>query len=485
MQTALLNIEDFKDLYAAVQRSGIFADSKVFTDAIPKFSVASIVDDFENAEAKPDFDLRDFVDEHFELPQADHKTSHHAQHDIVKHIELLWDELSRKPDTASGTLIPLPHPYIVPGGRFREIYYWDSFFTMLGLRESGRIDLIEAMVDNFNFLIHEFGFIPNGNRTYYLSRSQPPFFSLMVDLLAKEKGDEIYVKYLPALHNEYDFWMHANDASHVIALPDAVKLNRYYDAKDTPRPEAFVEDEHTAAGDANVYRHLRSAAESGWDFSSRWLRDWQKLSTIHTCDILPVDLNCLLYFLEKTIARAEALAGNTNGHKTFEQSATTRKAKITELFWNDEKQSFYDFDHTSGRHIIHENLAIAFPLYFKIASQEQARAVADKIELQFLKPGGLVTTLYKTGQQWDAPNGWAPLQYMAVAGLQHYGYGALANRIKRNWMQLCERVFENTGKMMEKYNVEDISLSAGGGEYPNQDGFGWTNGVYLAFLAMK
>ena len=197
--------------------------------------------------------VSEFVKQHFEIPgnklsfQIDSST-------INKHITTLWSVLKRPSDERiSGTLIPLPNPYIVPGGRFREIYYWDSYFTMLGLEEDGEVETIQNMVDNFAFLINEYGFIPNGNRTYYLGRSQPPFFAMMVRTLADAKTKKVLSKYLPELEREYSFWMDGvtnleNEKTYrrIVKMPDGEILNRYWDDNATPRPESYREDIKTA-----------------------------------------------------------------------------------------------------------------------------------------------------------------------------------------------------------------------------------------------
>lgn len=221
---------------------------------------------------------------------------------LREHIDWLWPELVRMTATApaNSSLIPLPRPYVVPGGRFREGYYWDTYFTMLGLEEAGRTDLIDDMLQNFAYEIDQFGHIPNGNRTYYLSRSQPPFFSHMVELRAKTLGVDAYRNYLPALKKEYTYWMRDVDRTapgharrHVVVLRDGAVLNRYWDELDTPRPESYIEDVHTAQEATDrpareVYRDLRAAAESGWDFSSRWFGDNSTLATIRTTAIIPM-----------------------------------------------------------------------------------------------------------------------------------------------------------------------------------------------------
>ena len=188
---------------------------------------------------------------------------------LKAHIEQLWDVLQRKADTKQphSSLLPLPEPYIVPGGRFREIYYWDSYFTMLGLMESKRYNLVENMLDNFKFLIDEYGHIPNGNRSYYLSRSQPPFFALMVDLLAQKKGETIYKKYYSALQKEYNWWMqgeadlkNGEAFRRVVRLDDGSILNRYWDDKRAPREESYAEDVATFAKtrDSHHFYQLKS-----------------------------------------------------------------------------------------------------------------------------------------------------------------------------------------------------------------------------------
>jgi alpha,alpha-trehalase len=491
----LFFIESLGPLYEDVQSGGIFADSKFFVDAVPRNPATTIVTAYSNLKDDATFNLKAFVEENFVLPAELASTYSSAQKTIDVHLMNLWQELTRMPTANGGTLIPLPHPYIVPGGRFREIYYWDSYFTMLGLQVSKRTDIIENMVDNFAHLINTFGFIPNGNRTYYLSRSQPPFFALMVNLLSEEKGKDILLKYKPVLEKEYQFWMQGaaelNDIqqaiNHVVLLPHQTLLNRYWDSKDEPRPEAYGEDKHLA-GEANVapsetYRHIRAAAASGWDFSSRWFKDKQQMATIQTTHLIPVDLNCLLLYMEETLLQIYQLEKDETNAQLFTTKINQRKQAIQTYCWNEGRGCYFDFNFVTRQQEENFTLATVFPLFFNLATADQAQKIATLIKDKFLHPGGLITTLYKTGQQWDAPNGWAPLQWMAYKGLLNYNLTELANEIKNNWLANCEKVFNQTGKMMEKYNVMDTTATAGGGEYPNQDGFGWTNGVYLKMKA--
>ncbi|MCL4167260.1 UNVERIFIED_CONTAM: hypothetical protein GTU68_003007 [Idotea baltica] len=265
-------------------------------------------------------------------------------------------------------------------------------------------------------------------------------------------------------------------------------LNRYYDNSDKPRPEAYKEDVETAKESGRdvkeVYRHLRSGAESGWDYSSRWLRDGKSLETIHTTEILPVDLNALLYHLEEVLEKAYSLSSKEQAYsESFKALKDKRRALFDTYFWNEAEGFYFDYDFVAKEKKATYSLAGVYPLFFGIASEEQAQKVANKIGALFLMPGGVNSTLYETGQQWDAPNGWAPLQWMTIKGLRNYGHTELANEIKNRWIANNFRVYKNTGKMVEKYNVNDLSLEAGGGEYPVQDGFGWTNGVLLKLLS--
>ncbi|MGI8580714.1 MAG: alpha,alpha-trehalase TreF [Chitinophagaceae bacterium] len=484
-------IFNLQPLFADVQLQNIFRDGKTFVDCTPRFDLSVIQHKYEEQKSQQGFDLSTFVNEHFILPKA-YSTNYVSVkgRPIVEHIEMLWNELTRQPEEGKSSLIPLPHPYIVPGGRFREIFYWDSYFTMLGLQISGRIDMIENMVDNFSYLIDKFGYIPNGNRTYFLGRSQPPFYASMIKLLSEEKGEGILIKYLPQLEKEYDFWMKGAEQlnkktisiNRVALMPDGNFLNHYWDEFDTPRPESYKEDVELAKlvnDEKKLYRNLRAACESGWDFSSRWFKNENDFTSIHTTEIIPVDLNCLLFNLEQTIAEAYQ-SNNKKVSEKYQIAANKRKDAMNKYCWDNEKGFYFDYDYFSGKQKQSLTLAGIFPLFFKIATPEQAEYVAKFLEQHFLCPGGLQTSTVTTPQQWDSPNGWAPLHWIAIQGLTNYGYKILAKDITKRWMSINEKVYNNTGKIMEKYNVVATDLEAGGGEYQSQDGFGWTNGVYLS-----
>ncbi len=489
--------EGLGELFSDVQNRRVYDDGKTFVDLVPRRRMRQIQQEYLLERQDPRFDLHEFVNRHF-YEFAPGKTIYHTKPNATmrEHIADLWQVLERRNRVDRGSLVALPHKYVVPGGRFSEQFYWDSYFIMLGLAADRRWNTIEGMMKNYAYMIRKFGFIPTANRTYFLSRSQPPFFSHMVKLLARHKGRRVLVEYLPYLLAEYRFWMKGKakleQTEHhafrrVVKMPNGSLLNRYYDNKTTPRPESLQEDMLTAAESPNrpsdrLFLHLRAAAESGWDFSSRWFHDPSDIRTIHAVDIIPVDLNALMYHLEQTIAEAYRFLKNVPASRRYALYAERRTRAIHEYCWNDEAEFFVDYNFHTGRPTGVVSLAAVFPLYTGVATTKQAAAVAARLERDFLQSGGLISTLHDNGQQWDSPNGWAPLQWAAIQGLRRYGHNTLADEIKRRWLALNNDVFMRTGKMVEKYNVTDTSGLGGGGEYPLQDGFGWSNGVAAALI---
>lgn len=488
----------YQELFVAVQMGGVFDDSKTFVDCVPRGEPEQILEAYRAQSAQEGFDLGRFVHRHF-VPPVVHR-SHYVSvpgQPLREHIDGLWDVLTRHPreHPPNSSLLPLPERYVVPGGRFRELYYWDSYFTMLGLAESGRHDLLRAMADNFAYLIDTYGHVPNGNRTYYLSRAQPPVFALMVELFEQHGLCEA-LDYLPQLRQEYAWWMEGADdlrpgeaRRHCVRLDDGSLLNRYWDDRDTPREESHGEDVATAQRSTRapheVYRELRAGAASGWDFSSRWCDGSDGLSSIRTTAILPVDLNSLLYQLERQIALLSHASGDTALAARFRKQADARHAAIDRWLWNPQAGAFLDFDWQRDRPRQALNAATVTPLFARHASQEQARRTADALRSRLLRPGGIGTSEHASGEQWDQPNGWAPLQWLAIRGLRNYRDDALADDIAQRWLHTVGNLYERESKLVEKYALvvqPDEAAGGGGGEYPLQDGFGWTNGVTRRLL---
>lgn len=489
--------ERLGELLFAVQQGRVYDDGKTFLDLVPARRLKSIREEYNLLKGDPSFDLRDFVSRHFYdastgVYEREYTTD--PSHTPIEHIEHLWQFLERRNRVTRGSLLALPHAYVVPGGRFNEQFYWDSYFIMLGLASGDRWERVEGMVKNCAFQLRKYGYIPTANRSYLLSRSQPPFFSHMVRLLEFHKGKRVLREYLPSLLTEYRFWMRGKtkvaETEHrayrrVVQMPNGAFLNRYYDNKKTPRPESYREDVTTAAAAGGreqdrLYLHIRAAAESGWDFSSRWFLDPQDIRTIHTADIIPVDLNSLLYHLELTIADAYKASMNVVRARQYRKKAEARQRAIELYLWDEDGGMYRDYNFHHRVYTPTESLAGVFPLFVGLSEPNRAARVAHALHARFLKKGGLVTTAVSNGQQWDAPNGWAPLQWVAIEGLRAYGHEGLADTIKSRWIALNEAVFAASGKFVEKYNVVGDGGPGGGGEYTLQDGFGWTNGVYEA-----
>jgi alpha,alpha-trehalase len=511
----------YEELFVAVQTGHIFADSKTFVDCAPRMEPAAILAAYRAQSAQPGFDLAAFVHAHFDVIQqaASDYVSVPGQ-PIGAHIADLWPVLTRHPQAhpPQSSLLQLPHAYIVPGGRFREIYYWDSYFTLLGLngeKHEGHAQLMRDMLENFAYLIDTYGHVPNGNRIYYLSRSQPPVFALMVEL-AQQRGVAHAVDFLPQLRKEHAFWMKGSDglaegqcARRVVRMADGALLNRYWDERDTPREESWLEDMTTAQScerdPSELFRDIRAACESGWDFSTRWLRSpppprneqrrrshvragtSPSLASICTTEILPVDLNALLYKLEAKIAALSEEAGDAATQRAFAQRAEARKAAIARYFWDPDRNAYFDYDWRRDERRDCLTAASVVPLFVGAAEPAHGQAMGDTVSRRLLAHGGLSTTECGSDQQWDQPNGWAALQWMAVEGLAAYGHEDLSRTIARRWLATVAAIYEREGKLVEKYalrRVEHEDTEGGhGGEYPLQDGFGWTNGVTAALLA--
>jgi alpha,alpha-trehalase len=475
----------FGPLFSAVQERRILGDGKIFVDAAPRRPAADILADFATFNGD-DTALRSFITTNFDLPpQVSETTAAAPALPLREHIRAMWPALAREPKQGDASALTVRHPHVVPGGRFREIYYWDSFFTMLGLLRDGEVDLATGVVDAMTDLIEEHGHVPNGARTYFVGRSQPPLFHMMAALLGRQ-APGVVARRLAAMKREHSWWMDGAEAlrpggqvKRVARLTDGSVLNRYWDPRATPRDESWREDVETARASTRpaeeVYRDLRAGAESGWDFSSRWLNGPQ-LASIRTTSIAPVDLNAFLHGLEMAIAAAD----DADAAK-YAERADARRDAMNRHLWSDDLGYYCDLDLATQTIRLQPTAAGLAPLLSGAATQAQADACARLVAEQLLAPGGLRTSLIKSGEQWDKPNGWAPLQWIAAVGLRRFGHAELANTIARRWIATVESVFAQTGLIFEKYDIETCGVGAGG-EYTAQIGFGWTNGVTADFL---
>lgn len=430
-------------------------------------------------------------------------------------VHALWKNLSRKvadhvlekPELY--TLLPLKNPVIIPGSRFKEVYYWDSYWVIRGLLAGKMYETAKGIVTNLVSLIDQFGYVLNGARAYYSNRSQPPVLATMIVGIFNQTGDlNLVRRSLPALLKENHFW---NSGIHKVTIQDAQgsnhSLSRYYAMWNKPRPESSTIDSETASVLPNIcekrelYRELASAAESGWDFSSRWMSNGSDLTTTSTTSILPVDLNAFLLKMERDIAFLANLVGESSTASHFTEAAQNRQKAINCIFWNAEMGQWLDYWLTNSDtsediykwEDLHQNkksFASNFvPLWTEISCSDNnittQKVVQSLMSSGLLQPAGIAMTLSNTGQQWDFPNGWPPLQHIIIEGLLRSGLEearTLAKDIAIRWLRTNYVTYKKTGAMYEKYDVTKCGAYGGGGEYMSQTGFGWSNGVVLALL---
>jgi alpha,alpha-trehalase len=409
-------------------------------------------------------------------------------------------------DVREPGLLYLPRPYEVPGGRFNEMYGWDSYFIQVGLLRDHDLPLAKDMAENFLYEIRQYGKILNANRTYYLTRSQPPFFTQMILAVYERTLDRAWLEdAVPAIESYYRYW---TAEPH---LTPQTGLSRYFDLGEGPAPEVLASEKD--GGGRNEYELIkeyfrthritdydaaqyydsakneftplfykgdRSMRESGFDPSSRF--------GPFSVDIIrynPVCLNSLLYLMEEQTAKIEGILGHPNERSAWLARARGRATRINELMWDETDGLYYDFNFATGKIRRYPFLTTFYPLWAGIASKEQAARVARNLG-QFERPGGLVTSLYESGDQWDSPFGWAPLQWIAVRGLRRYGYHAEADRISKKFLLLALQEYKKRGSLFEKYDVVhrgiDVSSRIHFGYRSNEAGFGWTNAVFTTLF---
>lgn len=429
---------------------------------------------------------------------------------------VLPEDVKTRPQLEGGIeahgLLFLPHPYVVPGGRFNEMYGWDSHFINLGLLASERVEQARQMADNHLYQVEQYGRVLNANRSYYLTRSQPPFLATTVADVYRQTRDLDWLRRaLPALESTYGFW---TSEPH---LTPSTGLSRYYDLGHGPAveveasekdeaglthydrirdelkalielPAAEVEqslgypldrfyDRSTDRLTEEFYRGDRSMRESGYDPSDRFGR--------FNADVVsynPVDLNSLLYLYEKEMAWLAQELGEEASQNLWDGRAKLRAEAMSRYLWDDEQGLFFDYNVRTERRRAYPFATTFFPLWTGWATPQQAAGVHDHLA-SFLRLGGLLTSHFVSGNQWDAPFGWAPLQLAAVEGLERYGYSESAKKVASAFLTMVEAEFARTGTIVEKYDVErasaDVSADIAFGYSSNEIGFGWTNAVYL------
>jgi alpha,alpha-trehalase len=420
-------------------------------------------------------------------------------------------ELRRLPDDqreiSEPGLLYLPNPYVVPGGRFNEMYGWDSYFIQVGLVRDGESALARHTIDNFLYEIENYGRILNANRTYYLSRSQPPFLTQMILNVYRTRPDRNWLRNtVPAIEKYYAFW---TSEPH---LTTETGLSRYYDLGEGPAPEV-LSDERDAQGrthydrvkeyyrthevkDYDVgqyydkvkdqltplfYKGDRSMRESGFDPSNRF--GPFNIDIIH---YNPVCLNSLLYLMESDTVEIMNILGRPLEARRWRARAEARRRTVNRLMWDENDGLYYDYNFARKGVRRYPFATTFYPLWAGIADRRQAARLVANLHL-LERAGGLQTSTNASGSQWDAPFGWAPLQMIAVEGLRRYGYGEAADRLTTNFLSTVLKEFIQHKTIVEKYDVVRRESEIGSGikfgyDY-NVIGFGWTNAAFTDMYA--
>lgn len=395
--------------------------------------------------------------------------------ELKEYIYTHWDETLRYTPNDEGEMIGMPCRFTSPsiGSLHSALFYWDTYFTNEGLMLSDKLDYAIGNTENIAFMINKYGYMPNGSRTKFLGRSQPPFFSLMVKKIYEKSGDKTWLSRMySTVETEWSFWERERQTF--------LGLNRYYhdlgdiesarlisESEVNKRMPFFTKRDRKSLYDLTAY--YRVVCESGWDCTSRIELD--------NVDYAWVDLNALLYGMESDMvyfSKELSLDGSL-----WEERMNKRRELMNKYLWNEEREIFCDYDFAKGKKCDFLTAAAYHPLFVGMASEEQARAMADKLGLLECERGLAATEKREGifGFQWDYPRGWAPLHYVIIKGLANYGYIKEAKKIAEKYASLVESTFSETGDVWEKYDVETGKPAASeGGQHRMM---GWSAGVYL------
>jgi len=586
----------YGDLLREIELAKPFSDSKTFVDLPTTRPLNEVLAAFANL-TRPiqnNTALNDFLSTYFgkagseleEVPMEELETkpdflenvNSSVVENFTRQVIDIWPDLTRRYVGAGNctgcvnSFIPVNRTFVVAGGRFREPYYWDSFWVIEGLlRTQGAfIQIAENIIENFLDLVEDIGFVPNGARKYYLNRSQPPLLTQMVRIYVEyTQNYTLLERALPLLEQEYQFFVN----NRTVTLEHAGRnysLNHYAVQNTQPRPESYYEDYVTANNatyfnkngqqfnateplnetqKATLYANLASGAESGWDYSSRWIANpsdavtdtYFPLRSLNTIEIIPVDLNSILYANEITIGEFYRREGNFTAARAWAGRAKNRSDAMTALLWSAEHYSYFDYNMTSssqnvytladntstplsssgappGKQITFE-ISQFYPFWTGAAPEgikndptAMRRVFARVEELLKDREGAIAATNLQTGQQWDEPNVWPPLQYVLMKGLlntplevndeddeqttQDYVWTQdLALDLAQRYVDSLYCTWrvtggatenepqlpgaEGNGTIFEKYSDEATNARGGGGEYEVVEGFGWSNGVLI------
>jgi alpha,alpha-trehalase len=497
--------------------------------ATPKRSYSEIAAEYAARREETGFSPVEFWDENFDTPEPEARLSPATPGMTLDEYTLAIRPEFIHPSVENGNFdIWLPYDRSVAGaGRFSQhSFLWDGYHMAAGYREDGRWDLVLNTVDNYEHQVNRFGHGLNGSAANLATRAQLPYFSNEVSMLADEYGDEALVRYLPAMEKEYqDYWM--DGKQQLDSLPDDGRahshrtlvrlplgngkfayLNRFWDDDDGPRLESYKEDFELGElvtrglqGELRdrrlkkLYKDVRGGAASGWDFSSRWLKDGKSMETINTTDIIPIDLQCMLARTEQMLARAHRAAENIEESWQYELLFSQRIEAINKINWDPKDKIYRDYNYVQKQQTSIESAAMAYPLYVGISNVEQTHGVARAINDKLLFRGGVVaTTTEDSDQQWDGKNVWAPPNWAAARGLARMAHifaesGAgvdvrplieLAERVRENYTSGVQAAFKATRGIPEKHNGEEPHRIGTGGEYAPVEDLAMTGEIWRA-----
>ena len=395
-------------------------------------------------------------------------------------------------------LLYLPNPYVAPGGRFNEMYGWDSYFILLGLLYDDQLEMAKWMTENLLYEVKYYGKILNANRSYYLTRSQPPLLSSMVLAIYDKTKDKKWLKTTVSANTKvYQYW------TQTPRLVKSIGLSRFYAESNTPIPETehgyydavrnFYRENNIKAYDvakfyhkrtdkltAEFYRADRTVREAGFDLTNKYGPFGADITSY-----ISVSLNTLLYKLETDMVRIHKTLSESKKAETWQARATRRARLINQYLWEPDLGFYFDYNHRKQYNRTYIYATTFYPLWGGIASKKQVARIIENLEVLDAK-GGIISSAYVTGMQWDAPFGWAPHQYFAVHGLERYGYHKEACEIAKKFVTMLTKDFAKTKKLYEKYNMRttssDVTANIKYGYKINVEGFGWTNAIYLDFL---
>nr|QYJ58449.1 trehalase [Eriocheir sinensis] len=520
------------ELLKTVQLAKLHNDSKYFVDMPLKNSVEETLISFQElmnrTQSKPSREeVRTFVDENFREPGTEfepwdpsdwteepaflNKIVHPDLQEWGKKLNAMWKKLARKISTTvkdepeKHSQIYVPNPVIVPGGRFREFYYWDSYWTIEGLLLSEMNHTVKGMLENFLMMVNNYTMVPNGGRTYYTRRSQPPYLIPMFKLYMDHFDDHAFLtENIELLEKEFLFW-HNNRSVQVQdrkGMPHHVAQYRVEVGE--PRPESWREDYHLAENlrteeeKQELYVELKSGAESGWDYSTRWFvnnnTNKGTMKEVNVTSIVPVDLNSLLCMNARTLSSFYGRLGNTEKRNHYANLADAKNKTMNSIFWDQTDGVWYDYDLNTKSRRRYFYMSNLHPIWSGCYGLEVSRARTMEKVINYLKNkgvldyiGGVPTSMEDSGQQWDFPNAWAPLQHLIIMGLYearniHHAVEELSFDLAEKWIRSNWKGYQELNAMFEKYNVSVVGKAGGGGEYDVQDGFGWSNGVAMRLL---